>query len=136
MTLAFLGAVDAQRLPELQALAAAIVTVPFELDIARLGFWRAQRLVWAAPSGCPQPLTALAGRLADALHSRAFHTERRPFKPHVTLLRDTGAVPLTQDLVPPLCWPVRGFVLASSEPAPRGVRYRVIGQWPAAGSCL
>lgn len=137
LTLAFLGAVDEHRLPELSALADSITAAPFALDLERIGYWRAQRLAWAAPRECPVELTALTVRLADALRHRGFRTEERAFKPHVTLLRDAGTPPALA-----LCgalsihWPVRQFVLASSEPAPKGVRYRVIGQWPVGGACL
>jgi 2'-5' RNA ligase len=130
LTLAFLGAVGAYRLPELRALADAVVTTPFDLDLVRVGCWRAQRLAWAAPPACPPALTALTGQLTDGLRRHGFHTERRAFKPHVTLLRNVVTVPPVQDLAAPLRWPVRGFVLVCSEPAAKGVQYRVIGQWP------
>ena len=130
MTLAFLGAVDTHRLPELRALADALVTTPFDLELVRVGCWRAQRLAWAAPLACPPALTALTGQLTDALRRHGFHTERRTFKPHVTLLRNVVTAPPVRDMAAPLRWPVRAFVLVNSEPAANGVQYRVIGQWP------
>ena len=131
LTLAFLGNVATNRLPELRALADTIIAGPFDLNLDRLGYWRAQRLAWAAPQHCPVQLAALVGQLTDALRGHGFHTERRAFKPHVTLLRDVVTPPaLPSAAVVSLCWPVWQFVLACSEPAAKGVSYRVIGQWP------
>lgn len=131
LTLAFLGNVAASRLPDLRLVADAVIAEPFALDLASTGYWRAQRLAWAAPLSCPPALTALHGQLTDALRLRGFHTERRAFKPHVTLLRDAAAPPpSSDDGVMNLHWPVRDFVLACSEPVSQGVRYRVIGAWP------
>jgi 2'-5' RNA ligase len=131
LTLAFLGHVAANRMPELRLVADAVIAEPFELTLAQAGYWRAQRLAWAAPLNCPHALTALHGQLTDALRLRGFHTERRAFKPHVTLLRDAAALsPSSHDGIISLRWPLRDFVLACSEPVPLGVQYRVIGTWP------
>lgn len=134
VTLAFLGAVAETRLPELQAMAAGLQPEAFVMTLSRLGCWRKQRLAWAALQECPPALTALAEGLGAALQARGFRTERRAFKPHVTLLREVvAAPPLT---MAPLQWQVRQFVLAASEPAPRGVHYRIIGEWPLAGPAV
>ena len=131
LTLAFLGNVAANRLPELRNVADGVTAEPFELDLARAGYWRAQGLAWAAPMNCPPALTALHDQLMDGLHLHGFHTERRAFKPHVTLLRDAVTPPPSaNDGMMLLHWPVLDFVLACSEPAPRGARYRLIGTWP------
>ncbi len=130
LTLAFLGNIAASRLPELRVVADGVIAEPFELDLARTGYWRAQRLAWAAPLNCPPALTSLHDQLTDALRLRGFHTERRAFKPHVTLLRDAVPPPTPSNAgMMPLHWPVRDFVLVCSEPVPQGVRYRVIGTW-------
>jgi 2'-5' RNA ligase len=131
LTLAFLGNVAANRMLALRLVADAVIAEPFELTLARAGYWRAQRLAWAAPLHGPPALTALHARLTDVLRLRGFHAERRAFKPHVTLLRDAAALsPSSHDGIISLRWPVRDFVLACSEPVPQGVRYRVIGTWP------
>ncbi len=132
LTLAFLGNVPANRLPELRVVADAVMAEPFELDLTSAGFWRAQGLAWVAPLDSPPELTTMHEQLTDVLRQHGFHTERRAFKPHVTLLRDAVAPPppsLTDGMMR-MHWPVRNFVLACSEPAPRGVRYRLIGTWP------
>jgi len=131
LTLAFLGNVAANRLPELRVVADAVTAEPFELDLVRVGYWRAQRLAWAAPLNCPPALTALHDQLMDALRLHGFHTERRAFKPHVTLLRDAVTPPpSSNDSMMMSRWTVREFVLACSEPGPKGVRYRLMDVWP------
>jgi len=125
------------RLQELSALAGTIALEPFELALDQIGYWRTQRLVWAGARHCPAELTALACGLAGGLQARGFRTERRAFKPHVTLLRDVAAAPKpVHALFGPLRWQVRRLVLACSEPAARGVQYRIIGEWPLTAAGL
>lgn len=127
LTLAFLGDVPPSRLPELVELAAGIPLRPFRLTLDRIGWWPRQRLAWAGAQDCPAALEALAGMLAAELHAAGFRSERRPFVPHVTLLRDAQrAPPQTVAELPP--WKVTQFVLASSEPSVRGVAYRIVGR--------
>jgi 2'-5' RNA ligase len=46
-------------------------------------------------------------------------------------LREVSASPAQAGVAfGPLTWRARSFVLAGSEPAARGVRYRIIGEWP------
>lgn len=131
LTLLFLGEVPESRLAELTDLAAALAAEPFDLTLDRIGYWRTQRLVWAGTHHCPGRLVALADALAACLRARSFRVERRSFKPHVTLLREVSASPAQAGLVfGHLSWRARSFVLACSEPATRGVRYRIIGEWP------
>jgi 2'-5' RNA ligase len=132
LTLAFIGSVAESRLPALKDIAASLVVPPFDLSLDRIGCWRAQRLLWAAPRQCPPELSALAQALRDGLRARGFAVERRAFKPHVTLLRDIATQPPQSDCHA-LHWRARSIVLACSEPAPRGVRYRIVGEWPFAG---
>lgn len=118
-------------------LAAALAAEPFDLTLDCIGYWRTQRLVWAGTHHCPGRLMSLADALAAGLRARGFHVERRSFKPHVTLLREVSASPVQAELVfGPLSWRARSFGLACSEPAARGVRYRIIGEWPLAEAGL
>ncbi len=129
MTLAFIGDVPAGRLPELQHIAAGLGAASFALTLDCIGWWRTQRLVWAGTTACPHDLASLVDRLAARLHADGFRTERRGFKPHVTLLRDARTTPAREN-IEPLRWHAEDFVLACSEPAVRGVRYRIVGKWP------
>jgi 2'-5' RNA ligase len=132
LTLAFIGSLAASRLPELRDLAARLDAAPFELNLDHIGCWRSQRLVWAGMRQCPDELSALAVALQENLQAHGFPVERRAFRPHVTLLRDMAMPPAQTDCCA-VHWHARRFVLACSEPASRGVRYRVVGEWPLAG---
>ncbi len=132
LTLAFLGNVSAARLPELEVLAAAVHMEPFVLDLDRIGWWRQHRLIWAGAATCPPGLEALAAMLAGSLRAGGFAVERRRFMPHVTLLRDAIRAPV-QAACSPLTWRPTQFVLACSQPAARGVRYRMMNAWPLKG---
>jgi len=132
LTLAFLGDVPAIRLPELENLAAALVREPFVLHLDRIGYWRQQRLVWAGSQSCPRELAVLVAALADGLRARGFRTERRSFKPHVTLLRDVRTAP-AQAACKLAAWCPTRFVLACTQATNHGVEYRVLGTWPITG---
>jgi len=129
MTLAFLGNVPAARLPELQVIAAGLAADSFVLSLDCIGWWRAQRVVWAGTEKCPRDLEMLAAALAGRLQAGGFRTEARRFVPHVTLLRNAGKVP-PPEAFQPLIWRPRQFVLVRSEPSSGGVRYRIAGKWP------
>ena len=129
MTLAFLGNVPAARLPELQAIAAGLAAESFVLTLDRIGWWRAQRLVWAGTEQCPHHLEVLTAALAGRLQDGGFRTEERRFVPHVTLLRNAGTAP-APGTFQPMIWRPRQFVLVRSEPAARSVHYRIVGKWP------
>jgi 2'-5' RNA ligase len=102
---------------------------PFVLNLDRVGWWPRQRLLWAGTQSCPRELGILVSALAVALRAGGFSVERRPFLPHVTLLRDARRAP-PQTAFGPVVWRAAGFVLAQSETLGRGVRYRAVAAWP------
>lgn len=133
-TLAFIGEVPAGRVAQLRELAAGLSDCPAAtLTLDHLGYWRHNHIVWAAPTDPPPQLSRLAERLGQALEPAGFPVERRPFQPHLTLLRKVRTPPQLPDL-PPLAWPVSEFVLAASDLGPEGARYRFLGRWPLAGT--
>ena len=129
-TLAFLGDVSVERLPELRALAESLIGPGFTLRFDAPGYWPRKRLVWAAPAAIPDGLTALAAGLATGLKAAGLRVEDRPYFPHVTLLRDAKCSSLPQ--LEGFEWHVRDFVLVESALAPAGSTYQVIGRWPLA----
>lgn len=128
VTLAFLGELDEQRLPELQAIAAGLdlPRVPMRLD--RLGFWRHNHIVWAGGEAAPE-LPALAGGLQRALVAAGFLDAERAVTPHVTLLRK-AAHPGELPALPTQEWTAGEFVLARSWLTERGSAYEPVARWP------
>lgn len=129
MTLAFPGEVEQSRVTDVHALASLIETAPFDVNLMQTGFWRHNRIVWAAPAEMPQGLVDLAAVLQERLKAAGFKLDARPYRPHVSLLRNTQCTPLPA-LAEALHWPVRDFVLARSVKAGNVPAYQLIGRWP------
>jgi 2'-5' RNA ligase len=134
LTLAFLGDVAVERLPELQRVAAEIDAAIFDLTLDHLGIWQHNRLLWA---GCtaPPPLFDLAGHLKKRLLEAGFGVAdaKRPFVPHVTLVRKLARVDVALPVVDALKWTCREFVLVRSRLSDKGSDYEVVARFPLAG---
>jgi 2'-5' RNA ligase len=136
LTLVFLGDVAREKIPQLEIIAAQQSGVGFDLEFGATGYWRRNRIVWAAPLAIPEPLRELAAALEQALQQAGFGLDRRSHKnehkneyaPHLTLIRDARA----PALLPPLAlgWAISDFALAESVRGARGVEYRVLARWP------
>jgi len=129
LTLAFLGDVARGRMSRLEEIAAAISGQRFELNVSRVEYWRHNRIVWAGVTHCPGELQALAAGLERALSTEGFRFDRRPYVPHITLLRDAHRAPATA-AIPAVSWRVHDFALVESVPRERGRVYEVLRGWP------
>lgn len=123
LTMHFIGQVPTARIAAV-ADGLPVAFEPFELGFSRPALWRAG-LALAMPETVPPALTALHGRLADALQALALPVERRPYKPHLTLARDAeGAVPPAEPLA--CCWTAEAYALVQSAGG-----YRTLRRYPA-----
>ena len=129
LTLVFLGDVARDRLPRLDAVAAAISAPPFDLSVNRVEYWRHNRIVWAGVERCPDALQSLVAHLEQALVAEGFHFDRRPYVPHVTLLRNARRAP-SDAATRAVAWPVIRFALVESVARERGRVYEVLREWP------
>lgn len=139
LTLAFLGNTPEERLDLLQGLAARLATEApaFALELDYVGYWPHNHLVWASCQELAAPLGDLAGGLDAALKAHDFPTDRRPFHPHVTLLRNVRAAEPALGQVPPISSAAREFCLVESVAQPRcGVRHQILQRWPLDGAQL
>jgi 2'-5' RNA ligase len=128
-TLAFLGDCEPARLAEVEAAAGRVHPRRFELLLDRAGVWNHNHIAWAGTSAVPPELDALVAELRAALAEVRFAFERRPFVPHITLVRKARP----GDVLPalePIRWPVAGFVLVRSVLRPDGSDYALQGRWP------
>lgn len=132
VTLVFLGDVEpqmrscAERVAE-QA-ADRVRAAPCGLTLDRIGCFPRPRILWCGASERQPPLLDLVGALNQALPGCGFVPERRPFAPHVTLVRNACPLPV-RDLERPIVWPMEEFALVVTESgAPP--RYRVLRRWP------
>lgn len=123
-TLAFLGDVPDDVIPELIKLAHGQRDFSAELVLDRIGWFR-QGIVYAAPTESPKELLQLASNLRETLQGSGYRIERRLFVPHITLVRNAQQSPRSNG-ISPVPWPVRGVRLAHSELGSSGVAYRLV----------
>ena len=128
LTLVFIGNVALAQLPELKSAADAIAATAFDLVLDQFGYWKHNRIVWAAPRAVPEPLRVLVAGLESALMRAEFAFDARPYAPHITLIRNAREPSALPALVLP--WPVSEYTLVESVRDDRGSHYRVIGRWP------
>jgi RNA 2',3'-cyclic 3'-phosphodiesterase len=136
LTLAFLGAVPAARVPELSAsarcAAAAFpdVAVPLVLTLGGLAHW-AQSQVLAVPvraesSGpVPSNIQALAATLCRETAAAGFNPDLKPFRAHVTVARKVARAPRTS-VMRPITWSFDAFALVESRTLSGGPVYSVV----------
>ena len=128
LTLVFLGDIDRARQPQVEAVAAAVSGRAFDLVVDRVEYWKHNRIVWAGVERCPATLQALVADLGRAIAAEGFPLDRRPYVPHITLLRDARRAPL-QAALPGVAWPVTSFALVESVARERGRAYEVRREW-------
>ncbi len=130
ITLAFAGSVDPDTHDSLASCAAGIGTENYLLRLTRVGYFARARILWVGADECPAALTGLVHRLNEGLARCALNPAARPFRPHVTLMRD--AAPLLADIeVTPVEWRVGGFCLVESQTDRDGARYTILRRYGA-----
>jgi 2'-5' RNA ligase len=129
ITLAFLGEVSAEFRACAEEAAQRVSAPPCELFIDQVGYWPRPRILWCGATQVPEALLALVRTLQQELKECGFQPEARPYAPHVTLARKARKVP--GYLLPEnLSWPVREFVLVTSNMDGPPPRYQVLRRWP------
>jgi 2'-5' RNA ligase len=128
LTLAFLGNVDVGMLPELRAAAAELHSPGFEFTLDELSFWPRPRALVMQPSTFPDALPGLVAGIWDAMTPFSLGHGAGTYRPHVTLARKAGPVPL-QPLKAQLSWRATEFCLVSSVTDPGGARYEPLARY-------
>lgn len=128
MTLVFLGDVELARLDELRNVAASMDTHRFSLNLNHASCWRHNKVGFLSPQESPPELLQLVYGLEDNLEAAKFAFDERPYKPHLTLLRNTRCT--TQVPLEPIRWDIEEFVLAGSSTTDHGPSYQLLGRWP------
>jgi 2'-5' RNA ligase len=132
LTLLFIGDVPRFTLPALQAGAADIRLPAFELVFDQTECWRHNRIACATTSQPPLALMDLVTGLEGTLQRLGIPYDPRPYKPHVTLVRNADCRP-DGPLTRPVRWPAREFVLVESLLCPEGAQYLRLGSYPLDG---
>ena len=128
VTVAFLGEVADDRYATLIDIAASLDAEGFELVFDHVAHWRHSRIVYAASRVVPAALSTLACNLTQRLSLADLRTEKRPFAPHVTLLRDARRPPRGVEFAS-VVWQVHALglvetILQDGKPA-----YRLRESW-------
>jgi 2'-5' RNA ligase len=138
LTLVFIGELALERIPDLLGELGTDKSPAFSVNFDQAGCWRHNRIAYLAPSQPPQALFDLVIRLEQSLDKLAITYDRRPYKPHVTLIRKAecenpalGRVSgmSDSDIIRPVSWSASRFVLVESVSIPEGVRYDVLGRF-------
>ena len=131
LTLAFCGDVDGAKAEDLADALAEVESMAFMAEVAGVGHFEHKRsptAVWAALP-LSEPLGQLHGRVGRACRRAGIATEKRAFRPHITLARlPRSARPIggwlaehgTLRAGP---WEVTGFTLYESHLRPEGSLY-------------
>jgi RNA 2',3'-cyclic 3'-phosphodiesterase len=134
LTIAFVGAIPAERVPALQEIGrdAAARAGRFALALDRVGTFRDGGIVWAGATSVPPEITRLAQALSEGLAAAGFAVDPRPFHPHVTLARRCRrAAELA--ISPPIAWTVTRLVLNVSSLSSSAPRYEDRDGWRLGG---
>lgn len=147
LTLKFLGEVSSDILPQLEAAAlrACEPTLPFILQVAGAGAFpglNRPQVVWIGVSDPSQSLPDVAARLNALAAPLGIPSEKRPYRPHLTLgrVRSEGPAPELagrirglEGLVGP-SFNVERLVLMESVLKPSGAQYSRLFDVPFGGT--
>lgn len=128
VTLAFLGAVQTQKIARLREHAAEIDFAGATLRFDQLCFWPKPSVICLASSIVPPEAERLAGQLTELSQTLGIMIDSRPFRPHITLCRKIKH-PIDASLEP-IEWYAKHFCLAESVASAEGSQYQVLEQWP------
>ncbi|MSQ59793.1 MAG: RNA 2',3'-cyclic phosphodiesterase [Betaproteobacteria bacterium] len=132
MTLVFLGEISADQAQAMHATGERTRMQSFSLHMAGAGCWAHNRIAWLAPAVTPEPLARLVKDLRRNARDAGIVIERRPFTPHVSLLRNAQCRPV-ETKIPLFEWRVQDFVLVRSRRDAGTSHYEILARWPADG---
>ena len=129
LTLAFLGEQPGGRLGALRKCMERAAAGSFGLELGNVGrFRRSGGDIWWLGVRLSPELRGLQARLCSELRSAGFETEERPFRPHITLLRQAGGDALRTPDFPPLEQRVERMTLFESMRERGALVYRPLAR--------
>ncbi|HMT16241.1 MAG TPA: RNA 2',3'-cyclic phosphodiesterase [Ottowia sp.] len=130
VTLQFHDAVTPSQAQAWQAALATLAFEPFDIALVRAELWHAPRGTLAVLRAAPSPaLTALRQHTTELAAQAGLPPERRPWKPHLTALRQAEQVQ-TRPLAAPIRWQVDQVALIWSDLQAQPPRYHRLGAFP------
>lgn len=123
LTLAFIGSLRTDRVEDLARQLEHCGAAKFDWTLDHLGHFARAQVIWAGGVSNPA-LLALAGEVRELLDRMQIDYDRKPFVPHVTLLRDVaGRLSRANLIEPPIVWPGARPTLVRSVSGADGVSY-------------
>ncbi len=136
LTLVFIGNVAHNLLPNRLGVPHGVDIPAFATVFDRADCWRHNRIGFLTATSPPQALFDLVQALEGSLIQAGIDFDRRPYQPHITLLRNVtcGSRTLAGDEAAadfqPITWDAREIVLLGSSASPVGVVYRPLATYP------
>lgn len=127
LTLLFIGSIERERLPELQAVASAIRVPQFDVAFDQADCWRHNRIAFLTASQAPNGLFELVKALEVQVSQTGIAYDRRSYKPHITLVRNADCTKIKPALEP-IIWAAREFVLVESKVDSNGANYQQLAR--------
>ncbi|MGG7055911.1 RNA 2',3'-cyclic phosphodiesterase [Nitrosomonas sp. ANs5] len=128
LTLLFIGEVAPSVLPKLGQAVSVVKQPAFHMILDEIRYWKREGIVVAGMQQPPAALLELVQALRQALSTMEIPFDARPFKPHVTLVRNAKCRELP-DSMTVIDWEVAQWSLVQSLPTPQGVVYRALTNW-------
>tara|TARA_R110002073_G_scaffold5462_2_gene33652 strand:- start:3169 stop:3735 length:567 start_codon:yes stop_codon:yes gene_type:complete len=128
ITLHFVGNVNQQKLDCLHRAAQTVKAGSFNLELDHYGYFNKPKVLWMGLKQTPEALETLHKTLGESLAECDFQVERRPYAPHMTLMRKPTQLEAFEK-IKPIYWQVKSFVLVESISIEGGVRYEVREQY-------
>jgi len=148
LTLAFIGEVPGNTMREIESALAGIHFTPFDMELKGVGMFgtaKRQQILWASVAD-ETPVGHLRDKVAAVLDHIDVETDRRRYKPHVTLARFKRGIQVqlkdwlaANSLFATAPERVEHFSLFSSQLSKDGAHYRVEARFAAssgAAECL
>ena len=128
ITLHFIGNVSEEKFDCLDQAAQAVKVEPFELVLDQYGYFYKAKTFWMGCHEIPQQLKKWYEILGCALSSCDYQIDKRPYAPHVTLMRKLNKPGIFEGFQP-IWWRVNEFVLVESVSVDGGMEYRVVKRY-------
>jgi 2'-5' RNA ligase len=129
ITLHFIGSVNTDIQSCMQKAAATVYAQSFMIDLDCFGYFTRSKTLWMGSKDTPVALTDLYNELAERLTDCDYLAEKRPFKPHITLIRKCTQSKFPEDDFS-IAWPINSFALVKSHINQHGANYQLIETYP------
>lgn len=129
VTLHFIGQVSEEIKECMHEAAQTVTSESFSVNLDHFGHFSRAKIFCMGANTVPAGLIRLHDQLGEALSKCGYQCDKRPYSPHVTLMRKCKKVSSGQREFS-IPWAVNKFVLVESVQDVSGLNYRVIERYP------